>query len=219
MKQFLSLLQGMLEYQQLSSALATGRTPVSVVGTAAAHKTHMIASLVSELNRQALVIVPDESTAIRFAADLSTLLGEKVQHFPARDYVLLDVDGASGEFEHQRLGVLSALVRKEARVVVASVESACERTLPVEKLQQSILTIDQNELYDADQIVKQLVAMGYQRRDQVEGICQFARRGGILDVFPPDRSEPVRIEFWDDSIDTMSTFEVDTQRRQEPMKK
>ena len=219
MKQFLSLLQGMLEYQQLSSALATGRTPVSVVGTAAAHKTHMIASLVSELNRQALVIVPDESTAIRFAADLSTLLGEKVQHFPARDYVLLDVDGASGEFEHQRLGVLSALVRKEARVVVASVESACERTLPVEKLQQSILTIDQNELYDADQIVKQLVAMGYQRRDQVEGICQFARRGGILDVFPPDRSEPVRIEFWDDSIDTMSTFEVDTQRRQEPIER
>ena len=57
--------------------------------------------------------------------------------------------------------------------------------------------------------------MGYQCRDQVEGICQFARRGGILDIFPPDRSEPVRIEFWDDEIDTMSTFQVDTQRRQD----
>ena len=219
MKQFLSLMNGMMEYRQLSDALTNGRTPVSVVGTAASHKTHMIASLVSELDRRALVVVPDESTAIRFAADLSTLLGEKVLHFPARDYVLLDVDGASGEFEHQRLGVLSALVRKEARVVVASVESACERTLPEEKLRQSILTIDQDELYDADQIVKQLVAMGYQRRDQVEGICQFARRGGILDVFPPDRSEPVRIEFWDDSIDTMSTFQVDTQRRQDAIER
>ena len=49
----------------------------------------------------------------------------------------------------------------------------------------------------------------------MEGICQFARRGGILDIFPPDRSEPVRIEFWDDEIDTMSTFQVDTQRRQD----
>ena len=64
-------------------------------------------------------------------------------------------------------------------------------------------------------VVKKLVAMGYQCRDQVEGICQFARRGGILDIFPPDRSEPVRIEFWDDEIDTMSTFQVDTQRRQD----
>ena len=69
--------------------------------------------------------------------------------------------------------------------------------------------------YDQEQVVKELVVMGYQCRDQVEGICQFARRGGILDIFPPDRSEPVRIEFWDDEIDTMSTFQVDTQRHQD----
>ncbi len=215
MKQFLNVLDKMDEYQQLKTALQNGRTPISITGAAAAHKTHMIASLVSQLDKRALVIVPDESTAIRFTADLSTLLGEKVLHFPARDYVLLDVDGASGEFEHQRLGVLSAVLRKEARVVVSSIESACERTIPMQKLQDSILTIDQNESYDEEEIIKKLVSMGYQRREQVEGICQFARRGGILDIFPPNRTEPVRIEFWDDSIDTMSTFQVDTQRRQE----
>ena len=165
------------------------------------------------------MIVPDESTAIRFAADLNTLLGERVLHFPARDYVLLDVDGASGEFEHQRLGTLSALLRGEARVVVASAESACERTIPKEKLTASILEIDQDGSYDEEEIVQKLVAMGYQHRDQVEGICQFARRGGILDIFPPDRTQPVRIEFWDDSIDTMSTFQVDTQRRQDPVER
>lgn len=215
MKQFLSLLEQMQEYRQLKTALEQKRTPVAVTGAAASHKTNMIASLVSQLERRALVIVPDESTAIRFAADLSALLGEKAAHFPARDYVLLDVDGASGEFEHQRLGVLSAVLRNEVRVVVSSVESACERTIPVQKLQESILTIDRDECYDEEEIVQRLVAMGYQRREQVEGICQFARRGGILDIFPPNCSQPVRIEFWDDSIDTMSTFQVDTQRRQE----
>ena len=120
-------------------------------------------------------------------ADLSVLLGERVLHFPARDYVLLDVDGASGEFEHQRLGVLSELLQGTARVVVASAESACERTIPKETLKDSILTIDMDGSYDQEQVVKKLVAMGYQCRDQVEGICQFARRGGILDIFPPDR--------------------------------
>lgn len=219
MKQFFSLLDGMMEYRQLKEAIEQGRVPVSLTGAAAAHKTHIIASLVYQLQRPALVIVPDESTAIRFAADLNTLLGERVLHFPARDYVLLDVDGASGEFEHQRLGTLSALLRGEARVVVASAESACERTIPKEKLTASILEIDQDGSYDEEEIVQKLVAMGYQHRDQVEGICQFARRGGILDIFPPDRTQPVRIEFWDDSIDTMSTFQVDTQRRQDPVER
>ena len=215
MKQFFSLLDGMMEYRQLKEAIEQGRVPVSLTGAAAAHKTHIIASLVYQLQRPALVIVPDESTAIRFAADLNTLLGERVLHFPARDYVLLDVDGASGEFEHQRLGTLSALLRGEARVVVASAESACERTIPKEKLTASILEIDQDGSYDEEEIVQKLVAMGYQHRDQVEGICQFARRGGILDIFPPDRTQPVRIEFWDDEVDSIATFDVGSQRRLE----
>ena len=215
MKQFLTLMDGMVEYRQMKEALQQGRVPVSVSGVSASHKTHIIASLAAQLEKPALVIVPDESTAIRFTADLSVLLGERVLHFPARDYVLLDVDGASGEFEHQRLGMLSELLQGTARVVVASAESACERTIPKETLKDSILTIDMDGSYDQEQVVKKLVAMGYQYRDQVEGICQFARRGGILDIFPPDRSEPVRIEFWDDEIDTMSTFQVDTQRRQD----
>ncbi len=215
MKQFLTLMDGMVEYRQMKEALQQGRVPVSVSGVSASHKTHIIASLTAQLDKPALVIVPDESTAIRFTADLSVLLGERVLHFPARDYVLLDVDGASGEFEHQRLGVLSELLQGTARVVVASAESACERTIPKETLKDSILTIDMDGSYDQEQVVKKLVVMGYQCRDQVEGICQFARRGGILDIFPPDRSEPVRIEFWDDEIDTMSTFQVDTQRRQD----
>lgn len=215
MKQFLTLMDGMVEYRQMKEALQQGRVPVSVSGVSASHKTHIIASLTAQLDKPALVIVPDESTAIRFTADLSVLLGERVLHFPARDYVLLDVDGASGEFEHQRLGVLSELLQGTARVVVASAESACERTIPKETLKDSILTIDMDGSYDQEQVVKKLVAMSYQCRDQVEGICQFARRGGILDIFPPDRSEPVRIEFWDDEIDTMSTFQVDTQRRQD----
>ena len=217
MKQFLTLLNSMTEYTQLKEAIQQKRTPAALTGAAASHKTHIIASLAGEMNRKALVIVQDESTAVRFAADLSVLLGEKVMHYPARDYVLLDVDGASGEYEHQRLGVLSSLLRGKVNVVVSSIESACERTLPPKKLDSSILTIDMDGTYEEDDIVQKLVAMGYQRREQVEGICQFAKRGGILDIFPPDRTEPVRIEFWDDTIDTMASFDVDTQRRQETL--
>ena len=174
MKQFFSLLDGMMEYRQLKEAIEQGRVPVSLTGAAAAHKTHIIASLVYQLQRPALVIVPDESTAIRFAADLNTLLGERVLHFPARDYVLLDVDGASGEFEHQRLGTLSALLRGEARVVVASAESACERTIPKEKLAASILEIDQD-----------MVSMLSSQNSMRTG---WLRSGGKISRMPPRRA-------------------------------
>lgn len=64
-----------------------------------------------------------------------------------------------------------------------------------------------------DSIVQKLTAAGYQRREQVEGVCQFSVRGGILDLFPPDSPSPVRAEFWGDSVDSLSYFDLETQRR------
>ena len=104
MKQFLSLMNGMMEYRQLSDALTNGRTPVSVVGTAASHKTHLIAPLARVLDRGAPVVVPDWSTAYSWAADLSILWGEKALPFRDRGLVLRDGGVASGEVEHRRLG-------------------------------------------------------------------------------------------------------------------
>ena len=64
-----------------------------------------------------------------------------------------------------------------------------------------------------EQLVVRLSERGYIRRDQVDGVCQYSVRGGILDVFPPKESNPVRIEFWGDDVDTISYFELDSQRR------
>lgn len=61
--------------------------------------------------------------------------------------------------------------------------------------------------------MKKLVFAGYTRYDQVDGTSQFAVRGGIIDIFPTYLNEPVRIEFWGDTVDTISSFDIDTQRR------
>ena len=66
-----------------------------------------------------------------------------------------------------------------------------------------------------DELVSRLIRSGYVRRPQVDGFCQFSVRGGIVDVFPPNETNPIRVEYWGDEIDTMSYFELDSQRRTE----
>lgn len=92
-------------------------------------------------------------------------------------------------------------------------EAALQYTLPPGLLASSTLTIGEGEELKLEGIVQKLTAAGYQRREQVEGFCQFSVRGGILDLFPPDSPSPIRVEFWGDSIDSLSYFDLETQRR------
>ncbi len=217
MKGFTTLLEPLQEYQRIKQAITEGKTPISVTGMADAHKSHFIASLAAQMGRRALVVVRDENTAMKMAQDIGVLSGQPAHYYPARDFVLMDVDGASAEYEHQRLKVLSGLLRGQVKTVVASVEAVSQLTIPHQILERSVLTIAADEEHSLEEMIASLAAMGYQRREQVEGTCQFARRGGILDVFPPDSADPIRIEFWDDLVDSISTFKVDTQRREEPL--
>ena len=119
----------------------------------------------------------------------------------------------SHEFEHIRLGALSKILAGEFTAVVCSVNAACQFTMPPQELKKRTLKIKQGDTVSLSELAEKLVFAGYSRYDQVDGVSQFALRGGIADIFPPGNSEPVRIEFWGDSVDTLSTFDPVTQRR------
>ncbi|MBQ8598899.1 MAG: DEAD/DEAH box helicase, partial [Oscillospiraceae bacterium] len=217
MKQLGRLLEQHPVFCQLTAAIKTGRTPVTMSGMAECHKSHFSASLADCLERPVMVIVQDEATALRMAKDMSVLGSAPVLNYPSRDFVLLGMDGASAEYEHQRLKVLSTLLNGQPCIVTASVEAVSQLTLPPEKLRSRELSIDFDHSYQLDSLLGDLVAMGYERREQIEGTCQFACRGGILDIFPPNYENPIRIEFWDEDVDSINTFKVDTQRREDPL--
>ena len=217
MKQFARLLEQHPVFRQLTDAIKTDRTPVTMSGMAECHKSHFSAALADCLERQVLLIAQDEATALRMAKDMVVLSSVPVLNYPSRDFVLLGMDGASAEYEHQRLKVLSTLLDGQPCIVTASVEAVSQLTLPPEKLRDRELVIDFDHSYQLDSLLGALVAMGYERREQIEGTCQFACRGGILDIFPPNCSDPVRIEFWDEDVDSINSFKVDTQRRDEPL--
>ena len=205
------------EYRELKKALEAGQTPALAVGLSPIHKAHLAAALGLDTGRPVLVLPDDDSVAARFSADLQGFAEKPVLQLPARDLVMADVAGVSRGYEHRRLAVLDAL--QGARFAVASVQAAAQRTLPPAALESAVVTIAAGEEAPLEDLAQRLTRAGYERCIQVEGTGQFSVRGGILDVFPPQAEHPYRVEFWDDEIDSIATFDVGSQRRLEQVER
>ena len=220
MKGFESLISGCPEFAQVRRAAAEGKTPVLVTGLSGVHKAHWIVSLSALLQKGGLVVAPDEAAATRIAEDINIMAGEGAAVlYPSRELTFHDeVKGVSREYEHARLAALGKLVSGRAQLVVASAGAALQYTMPPRMLREKTRLLKAGESYDLEELLSFLIGAGYVQADQVEGVCQFSRRGGILDFFPPHLPDPVRVEFWGDEIDTISTFKLDTQRREDTMK-
>ena len=149
------------------------------------------------------------------SADIQALTGEETVRLSTREMVFYNVDVASRQSEQERITALWAMSQGKAPLVITTVDGLMQRTLSVEQLQQSSMTIQDGKAYDVQQIIDTLTLGGYTRCQQVEGAGQFSVRGGILDFYSPAYPEPVRVEFFGDDVDSMSFFDVSTQRRTE----
>ena len=87
-----------------------------------------------------------------------------------------------------------------------------DHLLPLGEFQKNILKIEIESTLDLEEMKKTLVSLGYERMGQVEGEGQFAIRGGILDIFPLTEETPVRVELWGDEVDSIRSFDVESQR-------
>lgn len=209
---FSKILENDKEYLSLSESINTIDAPVGAVGLPDIDKVHIVHSLCEKLGKKAFIITPDEASAVRFYENLSQLQ-KGVYLYNKREFTLLDVEGISREFEQLRLGVLSKIVEGNYTAIVASVQAAAQFTMPPEDLINRSFKIKTGEDINVDEIVNKLVKAGYSRFDQVDGTSQFAVRGGLMDIFPPGTDEPVRIELWGDTVDSITNFDIATQRR------
>ena len=213
MKQLLHILDQVPEFQQLLDALDAGRSPAAVSGLSPVHRAHFAAGIRRHWDCPVVMVCADEEEGRRLAADLTAFTGEEVTLLAAREFLFHDSAVASRQWEHRRLAAFHAMARGQAPLIVATVEGLLQRTLSPEELAEHTVTIENGGQYDLDRLADQLSALGYTRCEQVEGVGQFALRGGILDVYSPAQDHPVRIEFWDTDVDSMGLFDVGSQRR------
>jgi len=209
---FLKMFEKSSEFKSLAGSVNPMGMPVGAIGVPDGFKPHLIHSMISEKGKKAFIIMPDEPSAIKMCENLSAV-SAGVLYYPAREFTFQQVAGLSHDFEHLRLGVLSAVLNNEFTAVVCSVQAAVQMTMPPIELKKRTAVISAGEMINIDELINKLVYAGYFRYDQVDGTSQFAVRGGIIDVFPPGFDEPVRIELWGDAVDTISYFDIATQRR------
>lgn len=132
--------------------------------------------------------------------------------FPEREVLLYNVAAQSTEITEQRLKVLEGLLLKQNMIIVASIEAVLSLQSPPQIFKDSIFSIRVGDIVPLMQLADKLVQMGYERVAAIEGKSQFSIRGGILDVFPLTSDNPYRIEFFDDEVDSIRTFDVSSQK-------
>ncbi len=190
--------------------------PMLATGITDIHKASILASLSFDVDNTILVVTEYEGTAKKIAQDINTITNqETAEVFVSRDLALYQSEVSSREYEQLRLSTLTKLQKNnsECKVIIACIDAVLSHTIPPNDLLDRKFCINCNDEISIKDIAKKLVYSGYELREQVDGVAQFCIRGGILDVFPPNYKNPIRIELWGDTVDTMATFDIETQRR------
>ena len=213
MEHFLQQLQTIPEAVELIRRVDGGGCPAAVSGLQPVQRACVGAAVARGTGRPAVFVCGDEREARQLTADLAALTAQAPVLLLSREWQFRPGAVSSRDWERSRLAALYALANGDAAVTVATADALMARTLPPELLLSLSMTLEAGGQADLKQLTGRLLAAGYTRCDQVEGVGQFALRGGILDVFSPLMDQPVRCEFFDDEIDSMGTFDPATQRR------
>lgn len=190
--------------------------PMLISGLTEGAACAFYASIIEDLRKEdktALCLLPSEKDVAHLAATLEDY-GIRVSTYTLRDMVFQNIT-ASHEFEHERLATLDAILNKKCDVVLTTPDAALQYTIPKLVLRALSRTIKASEQYEPEELCRYLIDCGYVKCDMVDSIGQFSQRGGILDIFPPNLQNPVRIEFFDTDIDRMNYFDVISQRYHE----
>ncbi|MFV0442627.1 MAG: transcription-repair coupling factor [Planctomycetaceae bacterium] len=199
-------------------ACASLIAPQTASGASHAHSSGGAIAPQQEECRPLLVVLPRIADVDDFAVDLQTFLGVAPTVFPAweslpTEHVISDqVFGA-------RLKVLGDVEsRHSPRVILASLPALLQPVPSHEQRVHATRTLRVGETLDLEDLLQWLVARGFERESAIERPGEFAVHGGILDVFPPDSTDPLRIELFGDEIDSIRTFDVGTQRKVEDLR-
>lgn len=207
---FANPLVDLAEYTDMKQDLDQGKGPVQISGVTDSQKVHVMHEL-SKDNPWRLVVTYDDTRAKEIFDDFS-YFEPNTWLYPARDLLFYISDIHGNLLTRQRMQVFKHLLEDEGGVVVTTVDGLMDHLLPLSRIKESCLNIMVGQTLDMEEIKHLLTGMGYERMGQVDGMGQFSVRGGILDVFPLTEEVPVRIELWGDEVDSIRSFDAESQR-------
>ena len=202
------------EYEQLLDSISRGSV-AAVSGLSQITRSHFLAALHAKSSRPSVFLVQDELAASRLQEELESFLGVQIPILPERELTFVEASGVSRQWEQKRLKLLYDLATGKLPLLIASFGAMALRTMPRAVLFSASILLRVGASFTPEDLIERLTQAGYSRTTLVEGVGQFALRGGILDVYSPGEAMPVRCEFFGDELDAMGFFDSTTQRRTE----
>lgn len=199
------------DYSGILSAI-NGEGNIHISGLLPVSKPNMVYSIFKDSSRQMMYIANTEYEAKKICDELSVYLNKKVEFLTTTDILFYHLDARDRKADARNLKTILRLLKKEKIILVTSVEAITRKYVPKKIILDNIFKLKVGQTMDMQDLARRLVGLGYQRVSKVEGFGQFSMRGGIIDVFTLMYNFPLRLEFFDDEIDSIREFDIYSQK-------
>ena len=193
--------------------------PVNITGLCEQQKGYIISALAYKYDKKPVVIVSDITRAKALIGGMAPFTGTDVPVLKPAELSLVSAVASSHENESERTGVIAKIVNCDLDAAVICAPALLNKMPPADEFKKKFIKLTLGKAYDPVKLISDLSLSGYERVGMVSGQGEFSARGDVIDVFPPDMDQPVRISFFDDEIDQLKTFNPDDQRSIEGLKK
>ena len=220
MNTIISKLQELQKFKQYIQEIEEKNSPITISGLSDVGKIQFAYSTKQSLNRPICIVTYNEIEARKIVKDLSYFTNEfeEVLYFPKREIASYDYIAESKDLPYERIEVLNKIQKKKAKIVVTTIEALMQKMITKSSLYKNCLEFKVGKRYSLEEVKQNLILLGYERNDLIEGKGQFSVRGDIIDVALTE-TKGVRVELWGDEVDSIRNFSISSQRSNEMLDK
>ncbi|GAB6151012.1 transcription-repair coupling factor [Clostridium novyi] len=206
-----------IQFQNTIKSIKDGKYPIEITGLSESGRAYFINGIYEQEDKSIFIFTNSDVEAKNLYEDLS-LYVPNVYYFPNKEVVFYNVYAISGDLRWERLKVIREMLKKGKKVIVASIETLASTYISPELYKKYTVKVSVGNVIDIEELSEKLIQGGYQRTSIVEGKGEFSIRGGIIDVYSPISSVPYRIELFGDEVDSIRSFNTESQRSIEKSK-
>ncbi|KAJ50827.1 transcription-repair coupling factor (superfamily II helicase) [Clostridium tetanomorphum] len=199
------------EFKIIKNSIDKRKFPLGIFGLSESSRSYILKGMYDEIDKPLLILTHSDVEARNIYEDLALYITE-AYYLPTKEVVFYNIDAISGDLRWERLKVIKNILHQGKKVVIASIEAIASSCIPMNLYKKYSFKFSVGDILDYKDLGEKLIHCGYERVDLVDSKGQFSIRGGILDIYPPTSMEPYRIELFGDEIDSIRTFNTESQR-------
>ena len=210
MRAFYEPLKEMNEFGRILEDIQKDHLPVHIDGCIDSQKSHL-ASALAQGYKNKIIVTYSEIKAKEIYEDCR-YFDRNTYMYPAKDVIFYNADIHGSLIVSERLKVIRRLLDDAPVTIITTLDALMDRVLPLEYIAEFLIKVEEGAVVELEALKKLLINMGFERVGQVESPGQFAIRGGIIDIYNMSDDCPYRIELWDNEVDSIRSFDVESQR-------